>query len=77
MAESRSVFKNPDGTWSDKRDGASRAAAKLPTQAEAQASARQHLVNAGGGELITHGVNGQIRAKDTVAPGNDPYPPKG
>lgn len=30
------------------------------------------LVNDGGGELITKGVNGKIRSKDTIAPGNDP-----
>jgi ABC-type branched-subunit amino acid transport system ATPase component len=28
--------------------------------------------NAGGGELNIHGRDGQIRAKDTIAPGNDP-----
>jgi hypothetical protein len=72
----RSVYKTPDG-WADRNDNASRPASIHQTQAEAQASARQHLVNAGGGELVTHGTNGQIRAKDTVAPGNDPCPPKG
>ncbi len=30
------------------------------------------LANEGGGELTTKGVNGKIRAKDTIAPGNDP-----
>ena len=29
----------------------------------------------GGGELTTKGVDGKIRSKDTIAPGNDPNPP--
>jgi hypothetical protein len=35
------------------------------------------LKNQGGGELTIKGVNGRFRDKDTVTPGNDPYPPKG
>ncbi|MHA1158895.1 MAG: DUF2188 domain-containing protein, partial [Alphaproteobacteria bacterium] len=46
------------------------------TQADAQRSARANLSNQGGGELTTMGRNGRIRSKDTVAPGNDPFPPK-
>lgn len=34
------------------------------------------LKNQGGGELITKGLNGKFRSKDTIAPGNDPCPPK-
>ena len=34
------------------------------------------LGNQGGGELIVKGVNGQFRSKDTVFPGNDPFPPR-
>jgi len=34
------------------------------------------LINQGGGELTTKGVNGTIRSKDTIAPGNDPNPPR-
>jgi hypothetical protein len=33
------------------------------------------LVNSGGGELTTMGLDGRIRSKDTIAPGRDPYPP--
>jgi len=39
-------------------------------------SAREMLKNQGGGELITKGRDGKIRSKDTIAPGNDPNPPK-
>jgi hypothetical protein len=34
------------------------------------------LKNQGGGELTTKGTDGKIRSKDTIPPGNDPYPPK-
>ena len=33
---------------------------------------RDMLKKQGGGELTTKGVDGKIRDKDTVAPGNDP-----
>ena len=32
--------------------------------------------NLAAGELTTKGVDGRIRSKDTIAPGNDPVPPK-
>ena len=47
----------------------------LPTQAAAQARAREIVKNAGGGEVVTQGRNGQFRDSDTVVPGNDPCPP--
>ena len=39
-------------------------------------TAREMLDNQGGGELITKGLDGKIRSKDTIAPGPDPNPPK-
>ena len=38
-------------------------------------SAREMLGNQGGGELTVKGVDGLIRSKDTIAPGNNPNPP--
>lgn len=76
MANSRSVYKRGDGNWANKRDGASRAGSIHRTQSEAEAAARQMLVNSGGGELTLHGVNGRIRSKDTIPLGNDPNPPR-
>ncbi|MDD7812611.1 DUF2188 domain-containing protein [Mycobacterium sp. CSUR Q5927] len=74
---SREVVPNPDGGWDVKKPGASRASAHYDTQSEAVDRARQILQNDGGGELRTHGRDGQIRASDTIPPGNDPYPPRG
>jgi len=34
------------------------------------------LGNQGGGELSIKGRDGRIRSKDTIAPGNDPFPPR-
>jgi hypothetical protein len=67
----RSVFRRSDGTWVNKLDGAERASSIHETQAEATATANEMLQNAGGGELKIMGLDGRIRSKDTVAPGNE------
>jgi len=74
--ETRHVVPNPDGGWDVKKPGASRSSAHLPTQRDADERAAGILHRAGGGERITHGRDGAIRSKDTIAPGNDPYPPR-
>jgi len=68
----RSVYRRSDGTWVNKKDSNERASSLHETQKEAENKAREQLHNEGGGELSTHGLNGQIRSKDTIAPGNDP-----
>ena len=68
----RSVFRRPDGTWANKRDDASRASSVHDIQADAISQARSGLGKQGGGELSIHGVDGKIREKDSVPPGNDP-----
>jgi hypothetical protein len=72
----RTVYRRSDGKWVNKRNGASKPASVHDTQAEAVERAREMLAGAGGGELTTKGVNGRIRSKDTIAPGNDPGPPR-
>lgn len=73
--QDRTVFKRGD-QWVNKRNDAKKASSVHPTQAAAEAAARQNLKNQGGGELTTMNRKGQIRSKDTIAPGNDPNPPK-
>lgn len=75
--QDRMISQRPDGTWANTRNDAGRASSLHNTQAEAIAAARQMLASQGGGEMSIQGVNGQIRAKDTVAPGNDPESSKG
>lgn len=72
----RHVVPNPDGGWDVKAPGAKRASAHTDTQKQAISRAKQIVDNAGGGEVRIHGRDGKIRNSDTVAPGNDPFPPR-
>lgn len=71
------VTRRPDGQWQYKQPNAQRASGVARTQAEAEAAAKQSARNSGvGGEITIHRPNGQIRDRDTIAPANDPNPPK-
>lgn len=72
----RHVTRDLDGGWTVVKPGASRSSAHLDTQAEAVDRAREIVHNSGGGEVVIHNRQGQIRDSDTVAPGNDPNPPR-
>ena len=72
----RHVVPNPDGGWDVKAPGASRSSSHHRTQSEAEARAKEILAAAGGGEAVIHGRDGRIRDSDTVAPGNEPFPPR-
>jgi hypothetical protein len=76
MTTCRHVVPNPDGGWDVKAPGASRASAHADTQAAAELRAKEIVGRAGGGEVLIHRPNGQIRDSDTVAPGRDPFPPR-
>lgn len=71
------VYCRPDGTWANKRNDAWRAGSVHRTPKEGEEAARRVLKKLGGGELTTKGVDGKIRDKDMVAPGNDPCRVKG
>jgi hypothetical protein len=73
--QDRTVFKR-DGEWVNKRADAGKASSVHSTQGEANKAAKEMLKNQGGGELTTMGREGKIVSKDTIAPGNDPCPPK-
>ena len=72
----RTVYQRKDGKWAQKRNDSERASSKHDTQGEAEQAAKRSLKKQGGGELTTQGKDGKFRSKDTVSPGNDPYPPK-
>ncbi|MBK9099500.1 MAG: DUF2188 domain-containing protein [bacterium] len=72
----RIVFKTTGGDWVNKKTSAGKASSLHSSQKVAEDAARKMLRNQGGGELITKGRDGKIRSKDTIAPGNDPNPPK-
>lgn len=59
--------------WGTLREGGQRATQVFDTQQQAIDAGRQ-MVRQGQGELLIHGENGRIRARDSH--GNDPCPPK-
>ena len=67
----RIVFRRSDGTWVNQRYDTHRASSLHETQGEAVETARENLVNQGGGELVVKGLDGKIRSKDTIPPGNE------
>jgi len=68
----RTVYRRTDRMWVNKRNDADKATSLHKTQKDAENAARQNLKNQGGGELTTKGLDGKIRSKDTIDPGNDP-----
>jgi hypothetical protein len=72
----RHVTPGDDGGWDVEKPGANRASSHHDTQAEAINRAREIVHNSGGGEVVIHGRDGRIRDSDTIAPGNDPNPPR-
>lgn len=74
MGKNQHVTRNSDGTWNVKGAGNSKATNIYPTQKEAINRAKEIATNQNS-EVLIHGVDGKIRAKDSY--GNDPHPPKG
>lgn len=76
MSQNRIVYRRDDGKWVNKRTDSDRASSLHKKQADAERTARQMLKGVGGGELITKGLDGKIRSKDTIPPGKDSCPPR-
>lgn len=72
----RMVYRREDGQWANERNDAGKASSLHNTQGAAEQAAREMLQNQGGGELTVKGLDGKIRSKDTIPPGNDPNPPR-
>lgn len=72
----RTIYQRGDGKWVNKRNDAGRASSIHDTQREAASTGKGMLGRQGGGELTIKGLNGRFRSKDTIAPGNDPNPPR-
>ena len=62
-----------DNGWGTLREGARRATQVFETQAQAIQAGRQ-MARQGQGELLIHGEDGRIRARDSH--GSDPCPPR-
>lgn len=74
MGKNQHVTKHPSGGWQVKGAGNTRATVRTSTQKEAIAAARSIAIKSQS-EVVIHGTDGRIRAKDSY--GNDPYPPNG
>ncbi len=74
--QDRMVYRREDGNWVNQRTDSNRASSLHDTQRDAVSTAKSMLQNQGGGELTTKGLDGKIRSKDTISPGNDPLPPR-
>lgn len=74
MGKNQHVTPHPDGGWQVKGAGNARATARTSTQKGAIDIARS-IAQHQGSELIIHGTDGKIRAKDSH--GSDPFPPQG
>lgn len=68
------VSHRPDGKWQVKGEGAARATVVTRTKKEAEAIGRRISINQKS-ELVIHGMDGRIQAKDSH--GHDPFPPRG
>lgn len=73
MGKNQHVVPHKDG-WAVKGAGNEKATSVYDTQAQAIERARDVAKNQQS-ELLVHGRDGQIRARDSY--GNDPFPPKG
>ena len=74
MGRNQHVTKHPSGGWQVKGAGNSRATVRTSTQRAAITIARGIATNQKS-EVLIHGMDGRIRAKDSY--GHDPFPPKG
>lgn len=72
---SRHVVRDGKG-WAVKKPGTPEPESRHRTQGAAEKRAKQQVRRDGGGEVRIHGRDGRIRDSDTVAPGNDPNPPR-
>ncbi len=73
MSNNYHVVKNSSNGWSVKKDGAKRASATAPTQAQAYDIAKP-LAQKNHSEVRIHGVDGKIRNSNSF--GNDSCPPR-
>lgn len=75
-ANNRHVVPGASGGFDVVAPGSRRASARLSTQADAIRRATEIVGTNGGGEVVVHRPNGQIRDSNTIGK-PDPFPPRG
>ena len=73
----RFVVTRGDDGWAVMPPNAERASSVHRTQEKAMDAARELIKRHGGGEMVVQKKKGPIGKKNTIAPGNDPFPPRG
>ena len=63
-------------SWAVRKAGDDRPESVHRKQRAAESRAKSTVRDLGGGEVRIQGRNGEWRDSDTVAPGNDPSPPR-
>lgn len=63
-------------SWAVRKAGDTRPESVHRKQSAAATSDKPTVWNLGGGEVRIQGRDGRWRDSDTVAPGNDPFPPR-
>ena len=74
MGKNQHVVPRGEHGWAVLGAGNQRDTSHYPTQEKARLAAREIAMNQKS-EVLVHGVNGQIRQKNSY--GNDPFPPRG
>lgn len=69
------VVPRPNG-WGIRREKSSYDSGVVKYQSDAAKIARDLTLMNGGGEVVIHRPNGEIRDKNTIGK-NDPFPPRG
>lgn len=78
MAQAETMHVTPhEGGWALTSPSRKTPVSVHPTQKEAIEAGHRAVHEIGGGELLVHARSGEIRDKITVAPGHDPFPPRG
>ncbi|RVH60089.1 DUF2188 domain-containing protein [Sinorhizobium meliloti] len=62
--------------WAVKKGGVDKPESVHGKQSDAERSAKSTVRDNGGGEVRIQGRDGRWRDSDTIAPGNDPNPPR-
>lgn len=70
------LMRHPNGGWQGKKTGAQRASIVGKTKRETEIKMKNLIRRQGGGELRIHNIKNRIIDSDTIAPANDPFPPR-
>ncbi len=71
------IIYRADNGWANKRADATRPASIHDTQREAYIAAKKIIIRQGGGRVLIKGLDGRVKQKNTIIPGQDPMSIRG